>query len=91
MGLEGQGASLLAFVGSLTCWLLVGDMQDWWWVGLWYLFAYARSIHRGHLRPFWPHPWINANQILWLGYAALCASFDVVLVTICAPLLTSLG
>ena len=29
--LEGQWASLLAFVGSLTCWLLVGHMQDWWW------------------------------------------------------------
>ena len=31
VGLERQGASLLAFVISLTCWLFVGDMQDWWW------------------------------------------------------------
>ena len=59
VGLEGQGASSLAFVGSLTCWLLVGDMQDWWWASPRYLIAYTCSISRGHLRFFWPHPWIK--------------------------------
>ena len=33
VGPEGQGASSLVLVGSLTCWLLVGDAQDWWWAG----------------------------------------------------------
>ena len=31
---------------------------------------------------FWPHPQINANLILWLVYAVLCGSFDVLL---CPP------
>ena len=34
LGLEGQGTSSLVFVGCLTCCLLVGDMQDWWWAVL---------------------------------------------------------
>ena len=88
--LEGQGASLLAFVGSSSCWLLVGHIQDWWWASPWYLIAYACSIHTGHLRLFWPHPWSMLIRLM-LGYAALCASFDVVLVHSVDHSLYSLG
>ena len=61
---------------SLSRRLRGGSIWDWWWVCPWCSIAYACSIHKGHLILFWQHPWIN----VWLGYVALCPSFDVVLV-----------
>ena len=72
---------VLALVALITCWLLVGNMQDWWWVCPWCSISYACSIHGfvgrrscGHvnIKPSYINPASTATLLLCLHACSDC-------------------